>query len=151
MLDALRVQLRGSLGNAERLQKSDDGLMPLLALRRQLAACVGQENGAVRAGAYITGLSQPGESPIDGHVRDPEFSCQVRDARFANGCRQISDGLDVVLRHFCGPITPGTAEAFGWSRRAPPSGGARRGGRSMTGTRHVGESKTQPVFEVEAL
>ena len=76
---------RGSSGNAERLQKGHHGFMPLLAFRSQLAAGVGQENGAVRPGVHVTGLLQPGQRSIDGHVRDAQPPRQVRHARLADG------------------------------------------------------------------
>ena len=47
VFDTFRIQLRGPAGNAQRLQKGNDDLMPLLAFRSELAADVGQENSAV--------------------------------------------------------------------------------------------------------
>ena len=74
--------------------------MPLFAFGRQPVSGFGKKYGSVGPGVHVSGLSQPGEGPIDGDVGHPQPARQIHHARFAQRRGKVGDGLDVILGRF---------------------------------------------------
>ncbi len=122
--------------------------MPLLAFRSQPVPGFGQKNGSVRLGVYVTGLSQAREGSIDGHMRDTEPARQIHHACFPQSRRQISNGLDIILHDFHGPVAARAAKAFGLLCRQTQLGGMRGGDPYPVGMGHGSKSEAQPGLGV---
>ncbi len=90
--------------------------MPPFTFRSQPMSRIGQKNGTIRFGVHITGLLQPYQRAVDRHMSHTEPSRQIHDACLAQRNRQISNGLNVILRDFRRPVTTRTAKAFSLSR-----------------------------------
>ena len=113
VLDAFGVHLGDAFGDAERAEKGDDGFVASFARGGEVAALIGEEDGAIGLGGDKAAFLQAGNGAIDGHVGHTEALGEVHDAGFAGFGNEIGDGFDIIFGDLVGMLAAGLGEVFG--------------------------------------
>ena len=112
VLDAFRIGVGDAFGNSEGSEKVENHLVPAPGLLGQFAACLGEENGAVRLRGDEAVPPEALDSAADGDVGDAKPMSEVDGAGFAGFRDECGDQFYVILRGFLRMLFAGAATGF---------------------------------------